>query len=93
MASGIFRSQSKTHKINELRDSLTAAKTRIKKDSVTLHKINAKYYRLLKSEQALKDELAQDSLQRNYNPFYPGQNQQDTPGTKPRKRHKFLGLF
>ncbi|MGN6178409.1 MAG: serine/threonine protein kinase [Mucilaginibacter sp.] len=94
MASGIIRTQRKTHTINKLRDSLVAAKARIEKDSVALHKVNVKYYRLLKSEQALKDALVQDSLQRNYSPFgQDQQNQQDTQYAKPRKRHKFLGLF
>lgn len=86
---GISRSQNRMHTINALRDSLVTAKAKIAKDSIDLHKVNSKYYRLLKSDKALRNAISQDSLQRpNAWPF-----QQDTGATRPRRRHKFLGLF
>lgn len=90
---GIARSKNKANTIDALRDSLVTVKAKMVKDSIALHRVNSKYYRLLKSDQALRNAISQDSLQRNYNPFSPEQNQGDTQGAKPRKRHKFLGLF
>lgn len=95
LISDVSHSRSKNRTINELRDSLVTAKEKIVKESAALHRANVRYNRLLKSQQALKNAIEQDSIQRsNVWPF--GQNQQDQQDrqdTKPRRRHKFLGLF